>query len=96
MPVGHDNLLGPLVLKFLQSISGWLEDQMAQQNHGGLNLSADQLRSDLLNVGGLGNLSSESNASAGAMKPDESQQSNGAVVNADQDQQHHSLLPPHS
>jgi hypothetical protein len=53
------------------------------------------MRSDLLNVGGLANLTSQANVSAGAMKPDVSQQSSGTVVNADQDQQHHLLLPPH-
>ena len=76
---------------------GWarLGDQTAQPNHGDLNGSADHMRSDLLNVGGLGNLSSQTNVSAGAMKPDESQQSSGTAVNADQDQQHHPLVPPH-
>jgi len=101
--VSHDSLLGPLVLRFLQSVagntdgqgSGRLGDQTAQPNHGDMNLSADHMRSDLLNVGGLANLSSQTNVSAGAMKPDQSQQSSGTVVNADQDQQHHPLLPPH-
>jgi hypothetical protein len=94
VPITPESVLGRLEAAFLQHV-GLSTDEGAAAYQPLGSLVADLAKSDLLNVGGLGQLIHEAKSQAGLAKLDDNTKTSGTALNPDHHQDHKPILPPH-